>query len=217
MLADHRPHAAGGEPVELEGEDEDRHQPEPEGGHAVAEEGEEHTDAVEDRVLLGGGDDAGRETDQEGDDGRSRRQDEGVLKALQDEGQDLGALLEGDAEIALEDLAQPLDVLDVDRLVEPEGFAQVGDILGAGGETEEGLGDVPGDQFHQEEDDEGDPEEDRDQTEQPAQNVGRHAGGSPLDILDRQRNRRSASACKSSPLTAREEASVRRAAQQSGS
>ena len=165
--------------MKSEGEDEDRHQPEPERRHRVAEEGEQHARPVEQRVLLGRRNDPRRQPDRQRDDGRGGSQQQRVAESLQHERQDLGPLLQGVLEVAVQHPPEPPQILEVDRLVQTERLPQVGDVFWSRVQSEQRLGDVAGNQLHQEENDDGDPEQNRDQQEQPAKDVGRHRRALP--------------------------------------
>src|SRR5690606_41171478 len=112
---------ADGEPPQVEAEHPHHHDGEP----GVEDGLQEH--AAQDEGLLGAATPAPRdqlaalEAEPEGEDGGGEEQDDGPRQVLPDDGGDVGGVTaEADAHLAAEEIGDVGDVLDVERLVEPE-------------------------------------------------------------------------------------------------
>ncbi len=113
--------ADGGQPVQVDGEEDDQQDGHPEVGHAETHKGREGEGVVEGAVSFDGGDDAGGDRQQERDDKGEDRQRHGAGKGLGDDAahRDV-ATVKGVAEVASEDLFEPQEILYVDGPVEAE-------------------------------------------------------------------------------------------------
>ena len=111
-------------PVQGAGEQDDQQQAPPEDRHRIAGERHPHRQLVEPRTALDCGEDAGRDAEGDGEDQREGRQFEGGGEQRQevDDHRSLGR--QRHPEIALQDLADVIEVLLPDRLVEAELFLE---------------------------------------------------------------------------------------------
>ena len=83
------------------------------------------------------------------------------------------------SEIALEELPEIVHVLDVERLVEPQGLMDLCDQLGRRVLAEDGDRRVAGQQPQEEEQDHGQAEQDRDRPQDPPDDEPQHGGEVP--------------------------------------
>ena len=111
----------------------DEQQAEPEHRHHAEHDDDAHADAVEQAALPERGNDAERDADTEHDHRAADEQDDGVQRLVEDEPGDGLVEAGGLAQIALQQVAQPHEVLDVGRAVEAEVAAHPGDRLGVAG------------------------------------------------------------------------------------
>ena len=122
------------------------HQREQEVRDRQADEADEGDDVVADRVLAHRGIDADRQRQHPGEDQRGHRDDHRQPQPVADHLGDRPAPLHRHAEVAPHDQLHPLQVLDVDRLVEPVLDPQVLRLLVADDAAHgRHLGDVGGD------------------------------------------------------------------------
>src|SRR5215470_3323817 len=167
-----RAHPARGKPAELEREHDDQHDARPEHGQAHSGDSHAHAHAIEPRVLLHRGDNAGDQAEENGDDERARGEEQGGLEAQEHLGQHGAPEGNGAAEIAARHLADPVQVLDDERLIEPEVTAETFHVfLGRLGAEHDGSR-VSRGQVQDGEDQHRDPEEDGDSEQQALEGVG---------------------------------------------
>jgi hypothetical protein len=169
-----REHATGREPAQRQREHVDHRQAEEEVRNRDAQERRPDHAVVGERVPPPGRVDPDRDGDQVGDDERRTHQQESRADPVGDQLGDRLAVLERDPEVALEQPAEPVQVLGEHRLVEPEFGLGPGDVLGGRGRREEQVGRTARGQVDDEEVDHGDPEQDRYADQQPADQVGDH-------------------------------------------
>src|SRR5882757_2099454 len=128
-----------------------------------------------------GADDAERDADRGGEQQRQPGQPRGDRDPRQDLVQRrlLGDV--GIAEVAMQQAADPVEILDDDRLAQAELALQVGLVGGideAGG-VEQDVDNVAGNDPQQHEDDDRDPEQGHEHQEQPPDDIGKHPGSLP--------------------------------------
>ncbi len=170
-----REHAGGGEPPEPEREDHHQHDAEPEDRHAGAEERRHRAQPIEQRVGARRGADAEGDAADGGEEQRARGQEQRGLEPLHHLGQHRTLHPERAAEIALEDAADPVQILDVERPVEAELGAQAREIFLRGLRSEHHLRRVSRREVQDEEHDQRDAQQDRPQVQEPAQKITAHA------------------------------------------
>src|SRR2546425_5570635 len=124
--------AGGRQPAEPHGEHEDQHEPEPEAGDRQAEQGDALGDVVPPRVHLDRRDDAGRNADEQGDEGRGETESQRVGQPLEVQLADREPVVEGLAELSLEGVLHEGGVLHGPRAVESPLVTDPVEILGAG-------------------------------------------------------------------------------------
>src|SRR5262245_54793015 len=148
-------------------------------GEADARDRRRREELVQDRAPVEGGEraenDAEAEAEQGGGDGEDERVPEGV-EHVPGHGR---AGDDGDAEVPLEEPAEPPHVLDVDGLVEAQpGPELIRHLLRRLGWDQQ-IGGVAGRQLDEEEDDDRNAEQDGNRVEQPSQRVGPHGSSDP--------------------------------------
>ncbi len=114
------PEALHRQPAQLDGEDLDQDVTDHEHRHRETQHGKRHHEAVDPGALLPGGQHAERHGNHDGQDDGGKRERDRRLDALADHLQDRHVRDQGDAEIAMQQLVDPGDELDVERLVEAE-------------------------------------------------------------------------------------------------
>ena len=172
---------AGRQPVQVHREDVDPDQAQDEDRGRGQEDGRGVEPVVELGVLADGGDDADRDADPDRQRQREAHEHQGLRQAGADLVDDRPARRDREAEVALQDVAQPRQVLvREDRLVEAEPTAFCLEQLGVGQQVGQDLGvdrgqeRVAGRQLERDEPDDRDPEQDRDRDEHAPQDVGAH-------------------------------------------
>jgi hypothetical protein len=163
------------QPAERQREDHDEHDPGPEARDRHAEQRPHHGQEIDDRVALHGGDDTGREGDEQRDHGRARGEQQRGRELLDDEVAHglLGA--ERAAEVAVRHSPEPAHVLVPERLVEAELAAERFACRAFGVLTEHGVDRVAGNEVDDREDDQRHEEEHRDGAEKAATEIRRDA------------------------------------------
>ncbi|OYR81255.1 hypothetical protein DJ72_11260, partial [Halorubrum distributum] len=114
------PAAAGVEDVELHGEDQDEHDPEPEVRRGDAAERQQRRAVVDRLVAPGRADHAQRNREDDGDDAGGDGQFDRRGEAAEHERHDVLPLDVREPHIAAQQVEDVLEVLDVQRLVEPQ-------------------------------------------------------------------------------------------------
>ena len=135
-----------------DGEDENQHRAEGEGWKREAEE----TDKAKGVVLPAGTADGGHDSGGDGEDQAQQqggdRQFDGVGVACGDEVQDCVIEPDGPAQVAVEDVAPVVQILDVERQVKPVLVAQGGEVACGCAFAEHLLDWVAGDEMDEQED-----------------------------------------------------------------
>ncbi len=156
------------EPVELDREHPDQHVADHEPGHRESEHREAHHAAVDPRADAPRRDHAQRHRQHDGDDERHHGQRERRLQPLADQ---LRNRVRGEdrvAEIAAQQLPDPGEELDQQRLVEPQLGADLRDVLGRREIAGDDRGRIAGREMQQREDEHGDDEDHRHGRQQAA-------------------------------------------------
>ena len=107
-----------------------------------------------------------------------RRQLERRGQRLADQGEGGHLVLEGEPEVSADGAGEKAQVLDPERIVEPQQRAELPDILLAGFERQEQPRRITG-EVQEPEDDHRDAEEDQHALQEPAQDVGEHVRSLP--------------------------------------
>ena len=115
----------GGQPPEVDGEEQDHHQADPERGEREPEQREDLPDAVPPAVDAHGGEDAGGNPDQERQGHGGRGEHERVGQAREVELEDGRPVVEGLAEVAAHERRDEVPVLDEQGAVEAELLADL--------------------------------------------------------------------------------------------
>ena len=163
------------QPLQVGGKDDDEQDAEPEIGHRQAEKGDKG-----DRVVPGGvapcrGNQAGRHGDHQRQHERQQRQRQRARQRLGDQLRHRhAAAVDGRAEITLEHVAEPDEVLHPHRLVEAEMTAQVLDRLGTAGIEQHGADGIARHDPQHEEHQRRDRPHDDQRTDETSQQVARH-------------------------------------------
>ena len=132
---------------------------------------------------------APEETEHDCEESRREGQDEGVDDAIGEELRDGNPIGDRLAEVSLDYAPEPLEVLDVEGEVEPVELAELRDPFLGRERSEQGEGEVAGDETHQEKRHDGDPEQDRDHRERPAANQLEHRSVALRRVVGRPRAR----------------------------
>ncbi len=106
-----REHAGGGQPAQIDREEQDQQQPEPEGRDRNPDQHDEGQDLVGPAILPGGGPDADQQAEDGAQDQRCARQDQGCREPLQNLVEHRAVQGIGPTEIALEHVAEPDEIL----------------------------------------------------------------------------------------------------------
>jgi len=157
--------------------------------HAEAADREDADHVVGPAVLAHRGDDAERHRPEHREEDREHRQLDRARHALLQDVGDGPLLRVGLAEVAARRVPEPVEILDDDGLVEPELLADLPDLFLldrarlAAGLVDEDLGDVPGNEPHQHEDEDGRAQQRRDEQEQAPRDVptGHDGSDHPAD------------------------------------
>ena len=112
--------AAGGEPAGVERQQRQQHHADPELGRGTRRQHGRHRDPFDPAAALPGEPGAGQHAEDVGDDQRGQRQDQRVGQHLEQDGEHRPALEEGQAELALQKIAEIDEVLLPHRLIEAE-------------------------------------------------------------------------------------------------
>ena len=140
-------------------EEQKQHQPEPEDRHRDAEEREGHRHVVEGAA----GPERGEDADRHADERRERKGREGELQGHREGGAHIregrAIARERGAEIAMRRRSDEAQILDDDRLVEPELKAKLRQLLGRAAIAEQEHRHVARQHMHGEEHDDADPDE----------------------------------------------------------
>ena len=180
------------QPLQLDREDHDQDQPHEEGRHREADHREQRAELVEPGILPVGRDHPDRDRDQHAEDVGEPDHPERLRQPLHDQVDDRRARLPADhphplavadrpagqalddvQRLVHEELLQPLQVADVERLAEAEADADLLAHVGRDGQRQVG-GRVAGREVEQREDDEADDEERRDREQEPPDRVSEH-------------------------------------------
>jgi hypothetical protein len=143
-------------------EHQDQHEGEPERRHRVEEQRDHAERLVGERVLADRLDDADQDPERERHRQRGDGEQQGVRKDLPDHLEHRPSVRERVAEVALEQRPHPLHVADRERLIEPEVRPDLRQDVGAHARAEHVLSRIAGSEIDDEEDEGGDPEQDRD-------------------------------------------------------
>ena len=114
------------------GEPLDEQEADEEGRRAVADEADPGHNVVDHGVAADRLEDAKRDADQQADASADDGQDDGARQRCPDQARDRSAAQDVEAEVAVQHLPQPLQVLNVDRLVEAPRLGVCGDLGGRG-------------------------------------------------------------------------------------
>ena len=147
-------HAAHGQDLQLDGEEVDEHQPGEEGGGGGPDERQAGGDVVPGGVGLIGGHDPQGHRHQDGHNGGGEGEDQRGPQPLHHHPPYRLPGAVGDAQVALEHGAQPFEVLDDNRLVQPQLVLQRLHVLHGGHgvgqqHLQRAAGGHGGDQVHQ--------------------------------------------------------------------
>ena len=172
-----RVHTKDRKPAQVDGGDDDEDQAEPEGRHVANDERGAHAHPI-DRGPL-----PRRRQNTEHDAGGGRQaearagEDQRVAELRQQQLDDRLVHDGREAKVAVQRAPEPLHVLHVNGLIEPERAAELGQRLGGPHRAEQRPRHVAGDELHPEEDHDGDAEEHGHESEEPLSDVGGHEGG----------------------------------------
>jgi hypothetical protein len=120
----------GQETAQLDGEKQDQHETEPEARHRLEEERREAARVIDDAVLVGGRGDAERNRQHRREQERGGGQlDRRRPEVLEHHLHRRSLLADRGSEIAARDRPQELEILDVERAVQAELAAGLGDLL----------------------------------------------------------------------------------------
>src|SRR5206468_250431 len=178
--------ARRGQPAELDREDEDEEETQPVHGHGLAEEHAHRADGVDERVAAEGGQDARGHRHHEGETEAGRGQLERGGQGLEDQGEGGHLMLERHAKITTHRAREEADVLDPERIVEPEEGAELADILLTRLEGQEETRGVSR-EVKKAEDDDRHAEKDKGALPEPAEEVGEHSLRRPSPLPSPQR------------------------------
>ncbi len=156
-----------GEPLHQQQADEER-------GGGVPEERDAGQHVVADCVPLHGLVHAERNAEQQRDDGAQRDQHYGLGQVLADQAGDRLVELGREAQVAVQQLADPLDVLDVERLVETVQVVVMGDLRRGGARAQQRPDGPAREQVHQREHDDRHEEQDDDSLHDAPEQVPDH-------------------------------------------
>lgn len=169
--------ARGGEPAQPQAEEQDQQETEEEGRDRGPGERTDRNDAVEPRTRSGRGDDASGDADRERDEERESRQLEGHGKAVDDRAEHRLVRSDRAAEVALQHLRRPADVLDRQRLVQSEVLPDLSDRRGVRALAEHERYRISGREPQHEERPKGQEKEHRDHRHATRQEIAEHAAG----------------------------------------
>ena len=114
-----RVHTARRKPFQPDGEQIDRDERQKEGRDAGADEGQAGGEVIPQGIRLARGQNAQNDADEDGQRQRDARQQKGGADALADYADDFRSGAVGITEASLEQTPQPLDVLNMQRLIQP--------------------------------------------------------------------------------------------------
>ena len=177
---DETPTAAGREQTEKDGEDDDEHDAQVKGRRRDSHHGHDHGHVVERRVPARRRDDPREETEGSREEGAQHGEDRRVPEPRPDLVQDRPLRLQRPSELAAQDVEEVSLELDVQRLVEAELMANRLELLRPRVGARHEAGGIPGDDAHGDEHDHEDPEQYRDQKQQPAADQAAHARVVPI-------------------------------------
>jgi hypothetical protein len=120
--------ARDGKPAEADRKDLHQDQAEPEAGDARAQHGESRKELIDGLAAPDRGDDAAGNADQRRDDDRKESEEKGRLGALEQRLSYRSLQKDRLAQVAMDQLRQPIAELQRQRLVEPVGCAQLRDV-----------------------------------------------------------------------------------------
>ena len=167
-----RPHRR---PLEVDGREHHHQDGEPEVGHRQREDGEDAADVVGDGVLADGGHDPDEDADHHGHEDRERRQLDRDGEAPDELVEDRLARPVRVAEVAAEqDSADPVDVLDIGRPIEPHLLPERLDRRRIGMALDHADHHVAGHEAHHREDDDAHQDERRHREGESAEDVRLH-------------------------------------------
>ena len=168
--------------MQIDGEDDDQDDGQPEVGNGDGGAGAERDRPVNEAAGMGAGDDAGGHAQQDHEDQRAQRQAQGDREPLLDLRRHRAVGVQGSPKIAARRVAQPRPVLGVDRTVELELVAHLGDLrFGGVHPSGQGAGRIARHDERHGEDEERDNQQQGDQCQQPACDVPDH--GTPVRRL----------------------------------
>src|SRR5581483_127558 len=170
--------AAGGQPVQLHGEEQDQQDREPERGDRDAEEANHGDDVVGERVLPYGGEDTDRQRDQQREQDRAAQQLDRARQPLPEDREHRALLQHGDAQVAAQPVPHQVEVLLIPGQIESQVVAQADDLLLAGALAQGELGGVAGSEVDHKEDDQRDADQQRNSLQQATDDVTAHTGDS---------------------------------------
>src|SRR5699024_854130 len=153
------------EDAQLDGEDLDQDDAHQELGNRLAQNGQHAADVVDDAVLTNGGDDADADADDGGQHQGITGQLQGVGHADRQGAGDGGTVGDGITEVTVQHVAQPVEILNDQRIVQAQLLTQLLHHLGAGGKlfgTEHEVDGIDTGRLQAEEHDQADDEQHRD-------------------------------------------------------